>query len=43
MPMPYKFEWEVKDEKSGNDYEHKQESDGNVVNGFYRVLLPDGR
>lgn len=43
MPMPHKFEWEVKDEATKNDYEHREESDGTVVTGMYRVLLPDGR
>lgn len=41
--MPYKFAWAVKDEPSKNDYSHQQESDGNVVTGSYRVVLPDGR
>ena len=38
--MPHKFEYVVKDEKSGNDYGHKEESDGKVVTGMYRVALP---
>lgn len=42
-PMPYKFAWAVKDEPSYNDYAHQEESDGKVVTGSYRVLLPDGR
>ncbi|KAK4010009.1 hypothetical protein OUZ56_019157 [Daphnia magna] len=42
-PMPYAFSWGVKDEKSYNDYSHQQESNGKVVTGSYRVLLPDGR
>ena len=41
--MPYKFDYAVKDEYSYNDYAHQQESDGKVVTGSYRVLLPDGR
>ena len=41
--MPYEFSWAVKDEPSYNDYSHQQKSDGNVVTGQYRVLLPDGR
>lgn len=41
--MPYKFNWAVKDEESKNDYAQEQESDGTVVTGMYRVLLPDGR
>ena len=43
MPMPFNFVWAVKDEPSANDYSHQAESDGNVVTGSYRVLLPDGR
>ncbi|KAL7638452.1 UNVERIFIED_CONTAM: hypothetical protein RMT77_011022 [Armadillidium vulgare] len=41
--MPYSFEWKVLDEASGNDYSHRQSSDGKVTEGQYEVLLPDGR
>ena len=41
-PQPYSFEYEVKDDQ-GNDYGHKEESDGRRVEGEYRVLLPDTR
>ena len=41
--MPYEFSWAVKDEATYNDYAHSAKSDGNVVTGQYRVLLPDGR
>ena len=41
-PQPYSFEYEVKDDE-GNDYGHKEESDGRRVEGEYRVLLPDSR
>ena len=41
--MPYDFSWAVKDEPSNNDYAHEETSDGQVVTGSYRVLLPDGR
>ena len=41
--MPYKFAYAVKDEPTQNDYAHEAESDGKVVTGSYRVLLPDGR
>lgn len=41
--QPYSFAWAVKDEPSYNDYSHQQQSDGKVVTGSYRVLLPDGR
>jgi len=40
--MPYNFEYDVKDDY-GNDYGHRESSDGNVVTGEYRVLLPDTR
>ena len=42
-PSPYSFAWAVKDEPSYNDYSHQENSDGKVVTGSYRVLLPDGR
>ncbi len=42
-PMPYSFDWAVKDEPSNNDYAHQEASDGKVVTGSYRVVLPDGR
>ncbi|XP_069983683.1 cuticle protein 19-like [Penaeus vannamei] len=41
--MPYDFGWGVDDPDSGNQFSQKEESDGNVVRGEYRVLLPDGR
>ena len=41
--MPFDFAYEVKDHYTGNDYGHKSNSDGKVVTGEYRVLLPDGR
>ncbi|KAK7069648.1 hypothetical protein SK128_017481, partial [Halocaridina rubra] len=41
--MPYDFDWGVNDPESGNQFSQKEESDGNVVRGEYRVLLPDGR
>ena len=41
--MPYEFAWAVKDEPTKNDYAHEAKSDGKVVTGSYRVLLPDGR
>ena len=42
-PMPYTFEWGVKDDVTLNDYAQQAASDGNVATGTYRVLLPDGR
>ena len=41
--MPFNFAWAVKDEPSYNDYSHAANSDGKVVTGSYRVVLPDGR
>ncbi|XP_037775730.1 cuticle protein 19-like [Penaeus monodon] len=41
--MPYDFAYAVKDDYSGNDFGHNENSDGNVVTGEYYVLLPDGR
>jgi len=40
--MPYNFQYDVKDDY-GNDYGHRESSDGQVVTGEYRVLLPDTR
>lgn len=40
--MPYDFSYSVK-EDDGNDYSRKEESDGEVTRGEYRVLLPDTR
>merc|ERR1712071_550026 len=37
------FAYAVKDEPSYNDFGHQETSDGKVVSGSYRVLLPDGR
>ncbi|KAL7288598.1 hypothetical protein TKK_0017335 [Trichogramma kaykai] len=43
-PMPYSFQYEVKDGASGNDYGQQESGDGNGnVRGEYRVLLPDSR
>jgi len=41
--MPFNYQWEVNDEYSGNQYNHDSQSDGEVTQGEYRVLLPDGR
>lgn len=38
---PYDFTYSVKEE--GIDHDHKAQSDGDVVKGEYRTLLPDGR
>ncbi len=39
---PYKFAYGV-DDKNGTEFSQKVESDGEVITGEYRVLLPDGR
>ncbi|CAG7717666.1 unnamed protein product, partial [Allacma fusca] len=40
--MPFDFTYAVKDDV-GNDFSHNANSDGEVVKGEYRTLLPDGR
>ena len=40
---PYSFAYEVIDPNGGNAYGHKESSDGGVVRGEYRVVLPDTR
>ncbi|EFX83666.1 hypothetical protein DAPPUDRAFT_239782 [Daphnia pulex] len=40
-PMPYGFEYDVNDGQ--NNFGHRQQSDGQVTSGSYRVQLPDGR
>ncbi|XP_065345642.1 cuticle protein 7-like [Cloeon dipterum] len=41
--MPFDFNYAVKDDYYGTDFAHNAVSDGDVVRGEYRVLLPDGR
>ncbi|CAL4064358.1 unnamed protein product, partial [Meganyctiphanes norvegica] len=41
--MPFDFGYEVEDHYKGLDFDHNSNSDGKVVTGEYRVLLPDGR
>ena len=41
--MPYKYGWGVEESGAGLNYGQNEESDGSVVTGQYRVLLPDGR
>ena len=40
---PYEYSYLVKDDYSGNDFEASESSDGKIVQGYYAVLLPDGR
>ena len=37
---PYSFAYEVIDPNGGNAYGHRESSDGVVVEGEYRVVLP---
>ncbi|CAL4176098.1 unnamed protein product, partial [Meganyctiphanes norvegica] len=41
--MPYDFAYGVKDDYRGLDFDQSENSDGNVVQGGYNVVLPDGR
>ncbi|XP_068247644.1 cuticle protein 7-like [Palaemon carinicauda] len=41
--MPFDFSYEVEDHYKNLDFGHNSNSDGKVVTGEYRVLLPDGR
>ncbi|XP_066966813.1 cuticle protein 7-like [Macrobrachium rosenbergii] len=41
--MPFDFEYAVKDDYKGLDFDHNSNSDGKVVNGQYRVVPSDGR
>lgn len=44
MPyMPYDISWGIDDREEGNVFSHSERSEGNDVQGEYRVLLPDGR
>ena len=40
---PYEYAYAVKDDYSGANFDASESSDGNTVNGYYSVLLPDGR
>ncbi|XP_015520805.2 uncharacterized protein LOC107225020 [Neodiprion lecontei] len=42
-PAKYQFEYAVKDDESGNDYQQKEGRHGELTWGVYSVLLPDGR
>jgi hypothetical protein len=41
--MPFDFNYAVKDDEYRVDQSHNAASDGDIVRGEYRVLLPDGR
>ncbi|XP_043497424.1 probable serine/threonine-protein kinase clkA [Polistes fuscatus] len=42
-PKSYDFGYAVKDVATGNDFGRRETSDGETVQGEYRVQLPDGR
>ena len=39
----YNFQWEVKDQYSGNDFNHQEDREYDNTKGSYSVQLPDGR
>lgn len=39
----YEFEYNVKDDATGQDFGHKESREGSRTMGRYFVLLPDGR
>ena len=41
--MPYNYDWAVADASAGLSYGQSESSDGSLVTGEYKVLLPDGR
>jgi Insect cuticle protein. len=43
QPKSYQFGYAVKDYATGTDYNRHESSDGNTIQGEYRVQLPDGR
>ena len=40
---PFDFAYGVKDVETYNEHSRQEASDGKVVTGSYRVVLPDGR
>merc|ERR1712228_1045425 len=43
MGKPYSYAYEVVDPLGGTNFGHRESSDGVVVKGDYRVVLPDTR
>ena len=42
-PAKYEYNYAVKDEYAGVDFDANESRDGYATNGGYRVVLPDGR
>merc|ERR1712025_1167999 len=42
-PKPYAFQYGVKDDYSGANFNAQETADGKAVSGSYQVALPDGR
>ncbi|XP_063888670.1 cuticle protein 7-like [Scylla paramamosain] len=42
-PPVYNFQWEVRDEYSGNRFDHQEDREYDNTKGSYSVQLPDGR
>ena len=42
-PADFEYQYAVKDDYAGVDFDAKKASDGAATNGGYRVVLPDGR
>ncbi|XP_053648021.2 cuticle protein 8-like [Cherax quadricarinatus] len=43
VAKPYAFDYGVKDDYTGANFGHSENSDGKAVKGSYSVALPDGR
>ena len=41
--QPYNFGYNIKDDEYYTEYDRSEKSEGKVVTGSYRVVLPDGR
>ncbi|XP_043228581.1 cuticle protein 7-like [Amphibalanus amphitrite] len=41
--MPFAFEYAVNDHYTGTNFARNEQSDGHNVQGYYSVVLPDGR
>lgn len=43
QPSNYEFQYDVSDQEAGLKFGHQEIRDGEVAQGKYYVLLPDGR